>query len=79
MLLQEFPEFIRVVNLLQAAYVWRPKQDLRPDAWPPLLPVDAPLWACTVQLIRMLVSLRAQQNMEASHHQSAIEIALAGL
>ena len=47
-LLQEVLELIRVINFLQATYVWRPVQDLCQDARAPLLPVQAPLWACPV-------------------------------
>ena len=58
MLLQESLKLIWVINLLQAPNIWRPVQDLRQDAGAPLLPVQAPLWACPVQLICMLMCLQ---------------------
>ena len=58
MLLQESLELVWVINFLQAPYVWRPVQNLCHDARAPLLPVQAPLWACPVQLICMLVCLQ---------------------
>lgn len=58
MLLQECLELIWVINFLQAPYVWRPVQNLCHDAGAPLLPIKAPLWACLVQLICMLVRLQ---------------------
>jgi len=58
MLLQKCLKLIWVVNLLQTPNVWCPKQDLRQDARASLLPVYAPLWACAVQLICMLVRLQ---------------------
>ena len=55
-----------MVHLLQAADVWSPVQDLRHDAWPSLLPADAPLGAGAVQLICMLVSLRARGTVKSA-------------
>ena len=69
MLLKECSELVWMVHLLQAADVWSPVQDLRHDAWPSLLPADAPLGAGAVQLICMLVSLQKRhcQVCHAAH------------
>ena len=72
MLLKECSELLWVVHLLQAADVWSPVQDLSHDAWPSLLPADAPLGAGAVQLICMLVSLQeiALSNLPCSSYRA---------
>ena len=60
MLLQERIKLIWMVHLLQAAYVWRPVQDLRHDARAALRPVYAPFGAGAIQLVCMLMRLHAR-------------------